>query len=237
MPSRAKRRLGSPRAEVQQHVWEEGSEDCRCHCWCGAGFCCGVLIEGKRDEELQRGLKQTRVRMARGCGAGWVQGCVAGLPGGHTRLGGDCTGTVWALCTAQVADGAVGLLGGTVPTAVTNTNTISWRGSSLTGLAQVNAAVCWNDVLYSSEYSVGSCMLSLSLQARNPDLIRFYSVRGTAFWNLMSYVHLVRWFAFFMSWSFFTRFWLSWLVMDASKWKKLCSLLTFVERQKLDLWL
>lgn len=53
-----------PRAEVQQHVWGRGSEGC--HCSCSAGFCCGVLIEGKRDEELRQGLKETRVRIAEG---------------------------------------------------------------------------------------------------------------------------------------------------------------------------
>lgn len=66
--------------------------------------------------------------LRRGCSAGWVQGCVAavGLPGGAPGWGGRCTGTVWAPCAARVADGAVGLLGGTrTDSALTNTDTIS----------------------------------------------------------------------------------------------------------------
>jgi len=49
-----------------------------------------------------------------------------GLPGGAPGWGGRCTGTVWAPCAARVADGAVGLLGGTrTDSALTNTDTIS----------------------------------------------------------------------------------------------------------------
>lgn len=91
-----------PRAEVQQHVWGRGSEGC--HCSCSAGFCCGVLIEGKRDEELRQGLKETRVRIAEGLQR-WLG---AGLCGsGRAAWGAHRVG----VAAAQVRSGRPAQLG------------------------------------------------------------------------------------------------------------------------------